>query len=254
MTVSRDNVSAGGTLPDDELLRLIVRAYQDDDLRVPLSAVTRRRPGPLARRTRLFAALATAGAAASVVTMVATTIGPQGSTVTPGGPPETTGKVIPTTTATVDDQRCADIHAQTYPDVPLPPLRFTLAAPDPRLRLLLFGDNQYLVACWLNHDRVDLGGNPTAVNPENGSFALAAYGIQVVDPAYVQDFAEYGFGRTPPGTTAVELRYATGDPVAATLVDGWWAWLGVGEQRTDEATELVITVPGDEIVNPIQHG
>jgi hypothetical protein len=254
MVASRDNAT-GGTLPDDELMRMIVEAYQGEDLRVPLPAVIRRRARRRAPRPALFAALAAAAAAVVVIMVVSMSVGPQPGPVGPGGTPTTTSdKVLPTTTASVDSQRCADIYAQTYPNLPLPPLRFELAAPDPRLRLLLFGDEQHLVGCWLNYDRVDIGGNPVAVNPTDGSYVLSAYGVQVLDPAYVAEQAEYGFGATPPGTTAVEIRFATTEPVQAALIEGWWARLGVGEYRLDEATELVFRTPEGETTSAIRHG
>src|SRR5262245_44312392 len=106
MVTPRDNVQ-GDTLPDEDLMRMIVAAYQEEDLRVPLSAVTRRRVALRLPRPAFVAVLATATAAAAVVVTLSMSLGPQPSPVGPGGTPTpTSDKVLPTTTATVDDQRC----------------------------------------------------------------------------------------------------------------------------------------------------
>ena len=254
MAAQRDDVP-GATRSDDELIQMIVDAYRAEGLRLSLSQVTEGRARRWSPRPALFAALAAAAALVTVL-VVGTALGSRPDPVGPGGTPtaSTPGKVRPTTTATADSQRCADIYAQTYSGPPLPPLRFTLTAPDPRLRLLLFGEERHLVGCWLNHDQVTIGGSSVIVDPTDGGFVMQAYGNSYNDPAYFGEPAEYGFGRTPGGATAVEIRFETGDPVQAELRDGWWAWLGVGGYRLDTATELVITTPAGETTHPIRHG
>jgi hypothetical protein len=123
----------------------------------------------------------------------------------------------------------------TRPPGTLPPQRFTLTSPAQKLRLLLYGDGERLVGCWLNADRVDLSGNPENV-------------------AYYQGHAEFAFGRSPAGTTAVQIQFTTGDPVTAELADGFWAYANFGAQRMDVATEVVLTTPTGPQVLTVHHG
>jgi hypothetical protein len=135
----------------------------------------------------------------------------------------------------------------------VPPQRFALTSPDRKLRLLLYGGGERLVGCWLNADRVDLSGSPENASADS-SHTMQAYGNELADPAYYQGQAEFAFGRSPAGTTAVQIRFATGEPVAAEFVDGFWAYANFGPQRLDAATEVVLTTPTGPQVLTVHHG
>ncbi len=257
MSVNRD------VLPDDELVGLIVDTYRSESFTVSLDQITSRQRVPARRDRYLLIGLGTvAGVAVTAVVVIITAVlagfvGPGGSggvepadspSADPGAKPPR-----PSTSATDDGQRCADIAAQELTPISLPPQRFALDGPEP-LRVRLYGDGEQLVVCWLNHDRVDIGGPSVIIDPSSSNYTMQAYGVGMVDPAYFPGPAEVAFGVAAPGATAVEIRFASGDPVHADLDDGWWAYLGIGEQRLDQATELVMTTPAGEIVEPILHG
>src|SRR5688572_13142999 len=144
----------GGVMPDDELMCVIVDAYRLESLTVSLDEITSRR-ATAPRRVRRFALVGVVTAAAlavAAVIAIGTAVlggfgGPGGggvepadsSSADPGFKPP-----APTTTATDDGQRCADIAAQQGTPISLPPQRFALTGPDP-LRLRLYGEGEFMV-------------------------------------------------------------------------------------------------------------
>ena len=257
-----------GVMPDDELVDLIVDAYRSESFTVFVDQITNgRRVAPAPRRPRrslrtgLIAAAALAVAAVVLVGAAVMTgfvgLGGGGGVepatsdspaADPGAKPP-----APTTSATDDGQRCADVAAQQETPFSLPPQRFALTGPEP-LRVRLYGNGDVLAVCWLNHDRVDISGPSVIVDPTSSNYTMEAYGIGIVDPAYFPGPAEIAFGEAAPGTLAVEIRFASGEPIHAQLVDGWWAYLVVGDHRLADSTELVMITPDGEIVEPIRHG
>jgi hypothetical protein len=245
---------------DDELIQMIADAYREEGLRLPMDALTRRStPRPLLR-------LAVAAAAVSVLIALAAVAfafgGPRGTvepaqpSPTPSNTQQSGGKPPrPTTTATTDAGRCGDIAVQVTGGPTLPPLRFALTGPDPRLRLRLYGEGRTHVACWLNSDRVDVNGSSVVVEPTREPFySMAAYGIDIPGGEYATGPAEYAFGQTMPGTTRVEIYFATGNPIMCELGEGWWAVLLVGYHRLDQSTQIRMYTPAGMISIPVQHG
>jgi hypothetical protein len=258
MSVNRD------VLPDDELVGLIVDAYRSESFTVSLDQITSRQRVPARRGRYLLIGLGTvAGVAVTAVVVIITAVlsgfmafgGVDVEPATSNSPSGDPGvkPPRPSTSATDDGQRCADIAAQELTPISLPPQRFALDGPEP-LRVRLYGDGEQLVVCWLNHDRVDIGGPSVIIDPSSSDYTMQAYGVGLFDPAYFPGPAEVAFGVASPGSTAVEIRFASGEPVQAELVDGWWAHLGIGPQRLDQAIELVMTTPAGQIVEPVLHG
>jgi len=245
---------------DDETLTRMIRNAHQDTLRIPLSAIVRRRQ----RHRRLLAVVVSVGvaviAAIAVGTISVVVDRPPADTQPGVVTVEPTGKPArPSSTAHSAPERCADYATNALVEEgmdALPPLRFQTVVVPNQLDLLMYADDSGDVACWLTPSAgvvsVRTSDLTTAVRPTHPVGALTNS-----SSAYGQDpVAAYSFGRVPPGTTRVEIDFPDGEAVVAQLKDGWYLYAAAASaaQRLSEVTTIVATVNGVTHTLPVTHG
>jgi hypothetical protein len=257
---------------DERLRELIIDAYRDVHLPVPLSDIERstgRRP------FRRLAVVAAAGSLAGAVLVSGWLLLPGEDPVTPspGASPTPSADASggkpprPTSSANTAAGICVDFAAPELAAAErlapadrnaLPPLRFDRTLIEGSLRLLLYANERVEVSCWVTPlgaigATVDVNTSNLTIDPVQHlpgqlTNSSTAYGQ---DPA-----AAYTFGRTPAGVTRVEVEFPDGSRIPAEVVDGWYLATAVGDAsyRFADITRILAHAPEQTYTRPIRHG
>jgi len=226
-------------MDDTRLRELVVDAYRDVRLDVPLAtieaAATRTRPRTLA-----------AAAAGVMVVAFGAYFGAGGPS--PVAAPSVAASVSSSPTATAAE---ACVRSER---ITLPPLRFTMELD--ALILDVYADERVEAVCFRLPQRTDAGvtraRGVTDVN--GGPVHPAGHLSNTTSTAILGELtAVYSFGRAPAGTTKVEIRLADGSAVAARLAGEWYLAAATGDaaRRLATATSVVATTPNRTYTIPV---
>lgn len=234
-------------MDDTRMRELVVDAYRDVQLDVPLATIE-----GAAARTRPR----TVAAAAAGVMVAALGAGVYLGTArsTPVTEPFAAASASTAPTAAPGSDGCeVAIVPATGRSFPVPPLRFSVDLDG--LTLMVHADEQVEVVCLRRDDQSRPPSKAMEVADVRGGMHPAGQLSNHTSTIIQGDFrAGFSFGRAPAGTTKVEIHLAGGGTVEARLSGEWYLAVATGAagRALATASSVVATTPSGTVSIPVR--
>ena len=226
---------------DDRVREIVVDAYRDVRMDVPLAVIEE----PARRRSRRTPALVAAGAAVLAVTagvsLVAGGAGPSVLAGDGGDTATTTTTQAATAPANVPIEEC--LGPASLP--PAEPTGLVSRIAVPELSLELYADERTLLVCWQGPAALMKDSSVPDLHPAG---RLSGRSLTLVRGTESLGFT---FGRAPAGTSAVTVHFADGTSMPARLDGEWYvaAAVGAAADRFNTVVRVVAQTPSGEVTH-----